>query len=152
MNAMRMQRSKNMVIKLGTLSIWSLHSIGLYFNWWGHCILQALNWSAATYWGQEYSQTINWLRYYLSFALLCCDIMYICGSRSSVHHAVLGPLDLSVVLAESRLTITQTCTAYMFSFSFCFVHRLILQLIHKIAGSGHKSGPKEGLYNWTGET
>ena len=58
----------------------------------------------ATHWGQEYSQTINWLRCCLSFALLRCAIMCIRGSRSSTHRPVLGPLDLSVVLAESRLT------------------------------------------------
>ena len=58
----------------------------------------------ATHWRQEYSQTINWLRCCLSFALLRCAIMCIRGSRSSTHHPVLGPLDLSVVLAESRLT------------------------------------------------
>ena len=56
----------------------------------------------ATNWEQEYSQTINWLRSCLSFALLCCAILYICGSRSSAHHPVLSPLDLSVVLVESR--------------------------------------------------
>ena len=60
----------------------------------------------ATHWGQEYSQTINWLRCHLSFALLRCAIMCIRGSRSmsSTHSPVLGPLDFSVVLAESRLT------------------------------------------------
>ena len=58
----------------------------------------------ATHWGQQYSQTINWLRCRLSFALLRCAIMCIRGSRSSTHRPVLGPLDLSVVLAESRLT------------------------------------------------
>ena len=58
----------------------------------------------ATHWGQQYSQTINWLRCCFSFALLRCAIMSIRGSRSSTHRPVLGPLDLSVVLAESRLT------------------------------------------------
>ena len=58
----------------------------------------------ATHWGQEYSQIINWLRCRLSFALFRCAIMCIRGSRSSAHRPVLGPLDLSVVLAESRLT------------------------------------------------
>ena len=58
----------------------------------------------ATHWGQQYSQTINWLRCRLSFALLRCAIMCIRGSRSSTIRPVLGPLDLSVVLAESRLT------------------------------------------------
>ena len=59
----------------------------------------------ATHWGQEYSQTINWLRYRLSFALL---VVLLCVSveaaGSSTHCPVLGPLDLSVVVAESRLT------------------------------------------------
>ena len=58
----------------------------------------------ATHWGQEYSQTINWLKCCLSFTLLRCAIMCIRGSRSSAHRPVLGPLDLSVALAESRLT------------------------------------------------
>ena len=58
----------------------------------------------ATHWGQEYSQTINWLRCRLSFSLLRCAIMCIRGSRSSTHRPVLGPLDLSMVFAESRLT------------------------------------------------
>ena len=58
----------------------------------------------ATHWGQQHSQTINSLRCRLSFALLRCAIMCIRGSRSSTHRPVLGPLDLSVVLAESRLT------------------------------------------------
>ena len=40
----------------------------------------------------------------LSFALLRCAILCIRGSRSSAHHPALGPLGLSVVLAESRLT------------------------------------------------
>ena len=57
----------------------------------------------ATHWGQEYCQTINWLRCCLSFALLRCATLCIRGSRSSAHHPALGPQDLSVVLAESRL-------------------------------------------------
>ena len=56
-----------------------------------------------THWEQDYSQTINWLRCHLSFALLCCAIMYIHGSRSSVHHPVFRPLDLSVFLPENWL-------------------------------------------------
>ena len=59
----------------------------------------------ATHWGQEYCQTINWLRCRLSFALLRCAILCICGRRSSAHHPALRPQDLSVVLAESRLAI-----------------------------------------------
>ena len=56
-----------------------------------------------THWGQEYNQTINWLRCFLSFTLLHCAIMHIRGSRSFIHHPVLGPLDLSyIVLAESQ--------------------------------------------------
>ena len=55
-----------------------------------------------THWGQQYSQTINWLRSRLSFALLHCAILCIRRSRSSAHHPVLGPLDLSVILAESQ--------------------------------------------------
>ena len=58
----------------------------------------------AAHWGQDYSQTISWLRCCLSFALLQCAIMCVRGSRSSAHHPMLGPLDLSVVLAKSRLT------------------------------------------------
>ena len=78
------------------------------FYWWhgvwGHCILQGFSWSTCHPWGQEYSQTIKWLRCCLSFALLHCAILCIRRSRSSAHHPALGPLDLSVVLAESRLT------------------------------------------------
>ena len=57
-----------------------------------------------THWGQEYSQTINCLRCHLSFALLRFAIICIHGSRSSAHRPVLEPLDLSMVLAESRPT------------------------------------------------
>ena len=57
-----------------------------------------------THWGQPYSSTIHWLRCRLSFALLRSAILCIRGSRSSVHRPVKGPLDLSVVLVESRLT------------------------------------------------
>ena len=39
----------------------------------------------AIHWGQVYSQTINWLRCRLSFALLRCAIMCIRGGRSSTH-------------------------------------------------------------------
>ena len=70
-----------------------------------------------THWGQEsgvYSQTISWLRCLLSFALLRCPIMCIRKSRSSAHHPVPRPLDLSVVLAESRL-INQICIINRFS-------------------------------------
>ena len=63
----------------------------------GHCILQTFSWSTCHHWGQQYSQTINWLRCRLSFALLHCAILWICGSRSSAQHPVLGPLDLSVI-------------------------------------------------------
>ena len=59
----------------------------------------------ATHWGQDYSSTINWLRCHLSFALLRSAVLCIRGSRFSVHNPVLGPSNLSVVLAESRLTI-----------------------------------------------
>ena len=58
----------------------------------------------ATHWGRPYSSTIHWLRCLLSFALLRSAILCIRGSRSSVHRLVKGPLDLSVVLVESRLT------------------------------------------------
>ena len=59
----------------------------------------------ATHWGQDYSSTINWLRCRLSFALLRSAVLFIRGSRSSVQNPLLGPSDLSVVLAESQLTI-----------------------------------------------
>ena len=58
----------------------------------------------ATRWGQPYSTTIHWLRCRMSFALLRSAILCIQGSRSSIHNPVVGPLDLSVVLAESWLT------------------------------------------------
>ena len=58
----------------------------------------------ATHWGQLYSLMIHWLRCSLSLALVRSAILCIRGSRSSVHNPVRGPLDLSVVLVESRLT------------------------------------------------
>ena len=58
----------------------------------------------ATRWGQPYSTTIRWLRCRMSFALLRSAILCIRGSRSSIHSPAVGPLDLSVVLAENRLT------------------------------------------------
>ena len=58
----------------------------------------------ATHWGQQYCAAIHWLRCRMSFALLRSAILCIRGSRSSLHNPVVGPLDLSVVLTESRLT------------------------------------------------
>ena len=72
----------------------------------------------ATHWGQDYSQTISWLRYCLSFTLLWCAIMCIRGSGSSAHHPVLGPSDLSVVLTESRLTNYTVASIILLLFSF----------------------------------
>ena len=57
-----------------------------------------------SHWDHSYSLTIHWLRYCLSFALLRSSILFICGSKSSVHRPVKGPQDLSVVLVESRLS------------------------------------------------
>ena len=107
-NIMRMQRSVNMVTVLEILNMefsphWfftSTGSMGCEATVFYRHLADLL----ATHWGQEYSQTINWLRCRLSFALLRCAIMCIRGSRYSTHRPVLGPLDLSVVLAESRLT------------------------------------------------
>lgn len=49
----------------------------------------------------EYSQTVNWIRCKLSFALLRASIMSIRGARSSRHHAVSeasqGPIDLQLM-------------------------------------------------------
>ena len=46
----------------------------------------------------EYSQTVNWIRCKLSFALLRASIISIRGARSSRQHAVSeatqGPIDL----------------------------------------------------------
>ena len=56
-----------------------------------------------THWGQPYSTTIHCLRCCMSFALLCSAILHI-RCRSSIHNPVVGPPDLSVVLAESQLT------------------------------------------------
>ena len=48
----------------------------------------------------EYSQTVNWIRCKLSFALLRSSIMSIRGARSSRHHAAYettqGPIDLQL--------------------------------------------------------
>ena len=107
-NVMRMQKSVNMVTALEILNMGvftplvftSTGSMGREATVFYRCLADLL----ATYWGQQYSQTINWLRCRLSFALLGCAIMCIRGSRSSTHRPVFGPLDLSVVLAESWLT------------------------------------------------
>ena len=104
-NAMKMQRRESMDIELGTLSMES----SLHWSSTGGMGCEAtvfyrrLADLLATHWGQEYCQTISWLRCCLSFALLRCAILCICGSRSSARHPVLWPQDLSVVLAESRL-------------------------------------------------
>ena len=49
----------------------------------------------------EYSQTVNWIRCKLSFALLRASIISIRGTRSSRHHAASGaaqgPIDLQLV-------------------------------------------------------
>ena len=49
----------------------------------------------------EYSQTVNWIRCKLSFALLRASIMSIRGARSSRHHVVSeasqGPIDLQLM-------------------------------------------------------
>ena len=49
----------------------------------------------------EYSQTVNWIRCKLRFALLIASIMSIRGARSSRHHAASeitqGPIDLQLV-------------------------------------------------------
>ena len=49
----------------------------------------------------HYTQTMNWIRCKLSFALLRASIMSIRGARSSRHHAAseaaLGPIDLQLV-------------------------------------------------------
>ena len=49
----------------------------------------------------EYSQTVNWIRCKLSFALLRASIRSIRGARSSRHHAVSeasqGPIDLQLI-------------------------------------------------------
>ena len=74
-------------------------------GWEGTVFYRHLADLLTTHWGQDYSSTINWLRCCLSFALLRSAVLCIRGSRSSVHNPVLGPSDLSVVLAESRLTI-----------------------------------------------
>ena len=53
----------------------------------------------------EYTQTMNWIRCKLSFALLRASIMSIRGARSSRHHAAseatMGPIDLQ--LAEGQI-------------------------------------------------
>ena len=108
-NTMRMQRSDNTVIELirdiehgifTPLVITSTGSMRCEATVFYRRLADLL----VTHWGQEYSQTIKWLRCCLSFALLRCAILVICRGRFSTHHPVLGPLDLSVVLAESRLT------------------------------------------------
>ena len=85
-----------MVIKLGTFSMKSSHPTPLVFTSTGGMGCEATVFYRrlvdllATCWGQEYSQTINWLRCRLSFALLRCAIMCIHRSRSSVPILCLG--------------------------------------------------------------
>jgi hypothetical protein len=55
---------------------------------------------------QSYSQTINWLRYRLSFSLLCSSIMCIRGSRSSANHPANPQLSEAAIdraLCDSRV-------------------------------------------------
>lgn len=52
-------------------------------------------------WDQPYSQTMNWLRCRISFALLRSAIQCIRGARSSCGHAILSPVDL--VTAEAHI-------------------------------------------------
>ena len=52
-------------------------------------------------WDQPYSQTMNWLRCRISFALLRSAIQCIRGARSSRGHAILSPVDL--VTAEAHI-------------------------------------------------
>ena len=76
-NVMRMQRSVNMVTTLEILNMeFSPHC--MVFTSTGSMGREAtvfyrhLADLLATHWGQQYSQTINWLRCRLSFALLRC--------------------------------------------------------------------------------
>ena len=52
-------------------------------------------------WDQPYSQTMNWLRCRISFALLRSAIQCIRGARSSRGHAIFSPVDL--VTAEAHI-------------------------------------------------
>ena len=52
-------------------------------------------------WDQPYSQTMNWLRCRISFALLRSAIQCICGACSSHGHAIFSPVDL--VTAEAHI-------------------------------------------------
>ena len=87
---MRIQRSENTVIELGPFNMeFSLHWSLLQLVAWDGVrplFYRHLADTLATHWGQEYNQTINWLRCHLSFTLLRCAIMCIRGSRLSVHH------------------------------------------------------------------
>ena len=89
------------------------HAIQIYVgeNQWKVMVLEVFLYAALLYQVTTNSKInvgsgciINWLRCRLSFALLRHAILCIRGSRSSAQHSVLGPLNLSVVLAESRLT------------------------------------------------
>ena len=55
-----------------------------------------------------YTQTMNWIRCKLSFALLRASIMSIRGARSSRHHetseAVMGPIDVQFVEGQIQGT------------------------------------------------
>ena len=56
--------------------------------------------------GQKYSQTINYLRCCLPFAVLCSAVKCICGSWLSVYDPVLERLDVTVFLAKSYSLLT----------------------------------------------
>ena len=60
---------------------------------------------------QSYSQTMNWLRYRLSFYLLRSSIMCLRGSRFSVHHPAHPQIQEAAIeqaLHDGRVTVVST--------------------------------------------
>ena len=56
-------------------------------------------------WGDEYSIVMGWLRYSLSFSLVCSAIQCIQGARSAIGHYIATPPPMDLVRVESNLTI-----------------------------------------------
>ena len=78
----------------------------------------------------EFSQSVNWIRCKLSFALLRASIISIRGARSSRHHAVSEttqkPFKLQLVEGQIHY-ICCYCTLY-FKINFCFYCKEILYI------------------------
>ena len=101
----------------------------------------------------HYTQTINWIRCKLSFALLRASIMSIRGARSSRHHAAseaaLGPIDLlRVKFNEPFFNFNFTKFPFFLSFSyapFCVpaMHNVLSSVLSEIKCTRRKQKRKK---------